>query len=281
MDNAATMREHWDKATYLLETLVKLAAGKDPDGADLHFALGSHKLEGKKKATAFSDAMRHKNARPGSESTDIRKPLGTIVEAYLADVRKAKQWGSKLKKLIIIVLTDGLWEGVQEKAQVDEQIVIFLQQVREQTTDVVPRRVSIEFVQFGNNPGATARLNHLDNFLKSRRIEDVIDTEPSNGNTYKMLLGSFVENFDGDDDQGNSPHSYHDGPANMSNSTLDSQTPYSSPSQTQFGPPIRTESSSTQRTVTPSSSRLGQSQAYSTTGSVRRNRSQRRDPNSG
>ena len=32
-------------------------------------------------------------------------------------------------------------------------------------------------------------------------LRDVIDTEPSYGDVYKMLLGSFVENYDGDENR--------------------------------------------------------------------------------
>jgi hypothetical protein len=162
IDNGATMRQHWDEATILLDVLVNKAAGQDPNGPDLLFTLGNHKLIAEKKTAAFTDAMGHQDAVPtDSAATDIRVPLGKIFEKYLKNFENA---------MTIIVLTDGLWQGVQDKDEVSEQIVTFVKRVRDLTNNVVPRRVSIEFIQFGADPEATARLIDLDDHLKDRGI---------------------------------------------------------------------------------------------------------------
>ena len=162
IDNGATMRQHWDEATMLLDVLVNKAAGQDPNGPDLLFTLGNHKLNAEKKTAAFTDAMGHPDAVPtDSAATDIRVPLGKIFEKYLKNFENA---------MTIIVLTDGLWQGVQDKNEVSDQIVTFVKTVRDLTNNVVPRRVSIEFIQFGADPEATARLFDLDDHLKDRGI---------------------------------------------------------------------------------------------------------------
>ncbi|KAL5315922.1 hypothetical protein ACEPPN_016796 [Leptodophora sp. 'Broadleaf-Isolate-01'] len=193
VDNATTMLQHWDEATNLLGVLVEKAAGQDPNGPDLHFTLGNYNLKQQRNTAAFTNAMRHRSAIPtASAATDIRVPLGNLFEKYLEDTKKA---------MTIIVLTDGLWEGVKNKDEVSEQIVAFVKKVKDLPNNVVPRRVSIQFIQFGVDEAATARLIHLDDHLKYRGIPDVIDMEPSNGDVYKMLLGSLVENYDGEENE--------------------------------------------------------------------------------
>jgi hypothetical protein len=119
-------------------------------------------LIAEKKTAAFTDAMGHQDAVPtDSAATDIRVPLGKIFEKYLKNFENA---------MTIIVLTDGLWQGVKDKNEVSDQIVTFVKTVRDLTNNVVPRRVSIEFIQFGADPEATARLFDLDDHLKDRGI---------------------------------------------------------------------------------------------------------------
>ncbi|KAH7324079.1 kinase-like domain-containing protein [Rhexocercosporidium sp. MPI-PUGE-AT-0058] len=246
VDNATTMIPHWDEATNLLEVLVKKAEGQDPNGPDLHFTLGNHRLMAERRSSAFTNAMRHESATPtASAATDIRVPLGHLFEKYLGNTRKA---------MTIIVLTDGLWEGVKNKEEVSEQIVTFIKKVRDLPNNVVPRRVSIEFIQFGTDEAATARLKHLDDNLKDRGIPDVIDTEPSNGDVYKMLLGSLVENYDGDANElqlVESPErlQYATSPSTPGLSSPNRSLHSSSSSQGPFTPPPRTDTDMSQHTL--------------------------------
>jgi hypothetical protein len=171
------MRQHWPEATYLLETLVLKAAGQDPDGPDLMFTMGAQVLKGERKASAFRKTMEHPDAMPrDSEVTDIRVSLGEIFDQYLKDLEKANKssWGGvTVKNLTIIVLTDGLWQGVKVKKEVDDLIVSFVQRVGQITNNVIPRRVSLQFIQFGRDLDATSRLRILDNNLKAQGIPSV------------------------------------------------------------------------------------------------------------
>lgn len=174
VDNAATMQPHWGEAKFLLETLVMKAEGLDPDGPDLRFTMGTHELKGERRASAFKDAMKHPDAIPrDSDVTDIRVSLGKIFDQYLEGLRAPWRGLNLSRALTIIVLTDGLWQGVEVKEEVDEQIVKFVRRVKELTNNVIPRRVSIEFIQFGKDPEATERLRKLDDDLKARGIESV------------------------------------------------------------------------------------------------------------
>ncbi|KAE9370120.1 kinase-like protein [Stipitochalara longipes BDJ] len=201
VDNGATMKQHWSQATFLLETLVMKAHGQDPDGPDLMFTLGQRRLKGTKNALAFKAAMEDPEAMPTDEVTDIRTSFGDIFVEHIKNLEKAKtrHFISPVKQLTIIVLTDGVWGGTLAREDVNKQIVTFVRSVRELSNNLIYRHVSIEFVQFGKDPTATMHLRILDDMLTDAGVPDVIDTEPSDGDVYKMLLGSFVDNYDEDE----------------------------------------------------------------------------------
>ena len=162
------MKPHWFRAKYLLETLVLKAAGQDDNGMDLSFTLGEDKLENKG-ADSSQWGKKMQNARPTVNShTNMSTSLGDILHQYLKEARQAKGYGSiNHKRLTLIVLTDGIWAGnVSNREAVDDLIVRFVKELEKITGDLRVRPVSIEFVQFGDDPEATYHLRRLDNDLK-------------------------------------------------------------------------------------------------------------------
>jgi hypothetical protein len=205
VDNAGTMADFWDEAIYLLETLVMKAKGQDENGMDLSFAQGNVSIRGSNRESKFREKMEDPGARPSVGSTahtDIRKALGDILDDYLGEVRKSRQYSSgkkkdkdKLRDLTIIVFTDGKWEGIADKEAVMNTIVRFAKELEKiQGKGFRMRQVSFEFVQFGFDADATYLLQKLDDDLPG---DDIVDTEPARGgDVNKMLLGSFVEEYD-------------------------------------------------------------------------------------
>ena len=209
VDNAISMVDHWYEVTYLLETLVRKARGQDPDGMDLHFTNGSLNLEGNDNATAFVDKMRE--ARPQQAVlTDMVKSLSEILNHYLMQVEREKRNPRfTAKDVTLVVLTDGLWGGNKKKEAVRDKIKEFLERLAHLGRNFKHRPFSIEFVQLGSDEEANARLRYLDRFLKIEQrhnpekaaiYKDMIDMEPSWGDINKMLLGSFVEVYDEEDE---------------------------------------------------------------------------------
>lgn len=209
VDNAKSMVEHWYEVTYLLETLVRKARGQDPDGMDLHFTNGSLNLEGIDNAPAFVDKMRE--ARPQQAVlTDMVKSLSDILNKYLVQVEREKLNSRFIAKdVTLVVLTDGLWGGNKKKEAIRDKIKEFLERLAQLGRNFKHRPFSIEFVQLGSDEEANARLRYLDRFLKIEQrhspekaaiYKDMIDMEPSWGDVNKMLLGSFVEVYDEEDE---------------------------------------------------------------------------------
>ncbi|KAL8684508.1 MAG: hypothetical protein Q9224_006307 [Gallowayella concinna] len=203
VDNGQSMRSHWAETEYLLKTLVLKAAGQDDDGLDLSFTLGQERLENKKSISKDWERAMEK-AEPRNERTNMKTSLAELLQAYLEQVQEQKrhQWGKPLKKLTIIVLTDGIWAGMgNNQNAVNDTIVNFVHKLEKIVGDLIERLVSIEFVQLGNDPEATYRLRQLDIGMKWKGVPDIIDTEPASGDVNKMLLGSFVEDYDNEDEE--------------------------------------------------------------------------------
>ena len=160
------MNEHWYEATKLLELLVKKAKGVDDNGMDLRFTTGSATLRNEESASKFVGKM--EKARPKTASrerahTDLRSSLGHILHEYSSRV---KNNGGNSKDAVVIILTDGVWAGMEEKLSVAEQIKTFSDKLRTQQLFTKHRPFSIQFIQFGNDQDATDRLRYLDDYLQ-------------------------------------------------------------------------------------------------------------------
>jgi hypothetical protein len=203
VDDAESMCQHWDEATFLLETLVMKSHGQDPDGPDLSFANNQTKLRRQKDPAAYRKAM--ETVQPRKEHgvhTNMRTALQPILNSYYSIAKRAHD-KSEVNALTIIILTDGLWDGMNEKNDIIPQIVQFYKSLEHEMGVLMKyRQVSIQFVQFGDDEEARERLRRLDDDMPYRGIEDIVDHEKFSvtGDVFKMLLGSFVEEIDARDD---------------------------------------------------------------------------------
>jgi hypothetical protein len=162
------MEDYWFEVQYLLETLVMKAKGQDKNGMDLSFTQGTVVLKGSNDAVKFSKKMDERGAKPMKGwHTDLSLPLEKILSSYLADFKRTRATDD-VKKLTLLILTDGKWESMEDKEDVAHTIVNFAREMEKLTGDTLrkrERRVSIEFVQFGYDEDATARLRRLDDDL--------------------------------------------------------------------------------------------------------------------
>lgn len=203
VDNAESMEVHWYEATRLLEVLVKKAKGVDDDGMDLRFTTGVNSLDGENSAHQFVKSMERARPKTGLNErahTDLRSSLGDISEEY---IRRLKRRSGSAKDVAVIILTDGVWKGMEDPEAVADHIRRFTDQLKN-LQNLKLRPFSIEFIQFGNDEAATKRLRYLDDYLHQQGIPDIVDTEHSTGDVNKMLLGSFVEEYD--KDEGDDPN---------------------------------------------------------------------------
>lgn len=104
--------------------------------------------------------------------------LGDILSAYFVNMkskrnrkRRSTIGGDSERKLTVIIFTDGKWEGMNRKAQVNGTITGFSKALEKEVGSLQKRFVSIQFVQFGNDPDASHRLGHLDDDLRYSGVE--------------------------------------------------------------------------------------------------------------
>ena len=105
-------------------------------------------------------------ARPMTRSeerahTDLRISLGEIWQEYLS---KLKRRILIVKDVVVIVLTDGIWKGMEYPEAMADHIKNFARQM-EVLQNLKHRPFSVEFIQFGNDEAATRRLRYLDDCL--------------------------------------------------------------------------------------------------------------------
>lgn len=161
VDNAETMMNNWWEATFLLETLVIKAKGQDENGMDLFFTIGKEAVKSSNQPSAFKSAMEKARPETGMH-TDIRKKLDSILDDYLRMAKRNSRLNQKIRNLTMIILTDGIWAGTEDKDSVRRIFKKFIGDLTELLGDQENRRVSIQFVQFGKDLDATHRLRSLD-----------------------------------------------------------------------------------------------------------------------
>jgi len=151
------MKEHWAVVTEVLITLAMKIGPLDKDGLDLWYAIGSqHNLQ-EIKGWGIPKTFKSSMQNAGEEinhmyKTNMTESLARIFDTY-TDTRK---------KMTLIVLTDGLWEGCANEDDVEKLIASFITKLNPKLKKWESRWFSIQFVSFGGNLRALGRLQKLD-----------------------------------------------------------------------------------------------------------------------
>ena len=168
------MEPFWLGARQLLLDLVTNSQHIDKDGMDLKFTCSTTSFKASNKIQAFKDEMDKDTHQPmtgpHARQTNMSTTLGHILDQYL-HAYSQKRKGTR--KMTIIVLTDGLWLGMTDNYAVDRKIIEFNRKLSAAGGDNLEhdeRRVSIQFVRFGDDSGAIRRLRRLDDQLKFKGV---------------------------------------------------------------------------------------------------------------
>jgi hypothetical protein len=161
------MQEYWPQAKYLLETLLMKVEGIDEDGVDLIFTQGSVSATNTKGITKVMTKMDEPEATPmAGVYTDMIASLQNILDDYTLEAQRKGRYMQRLKKMTIVILTDGIWGNTPDKDGVGRSIVGFVKKLEgiigRRLTD---RSVSFEFIQFGKDLSTTSRFAYLDDKL--------------------------------------------------------------------------------------------------------------------
>ncbi|CCF32620.1 hypothetical protein CH063_04970 [Colletotrichum higginsianum] len=218
IDNGTTMASHWLQVTHLLEVLVWRSLGYDDNGMELYFTDPDtdpratvtesclQQVEDFTKAMMFAQPDEPKSPTQAVNTTIVPE-LARIINRYT----RAKASKRPPRKKTIIILTDGIWNGMQMEHTIDIYLRSIIHELRdlhgdlsyirpgksqEQVDISTIRPVTIQFVQFGHDMNAVERLRRLDDDMRLYGCPDLIDTEHAGGDVYKMFLGSLCQDID-------------------------------------------------------------------------------------
>lgn len=195
------MHQHWQAVLDLLDVVAYRLKNADPDGLELFFSMSEGGVK-KKHTKQCLEAVTWKRPNPRPERiSNIALRLDSILGDYEKQLRKqpskmpnlfAKSKHNELRKMNLYIFTDGKWQPDSEPDAPIRSLVKTLVELNKPAG-----QVGIQLIQFGNDPDGSAKLRWLDSGCNIK--PDIVDTEPADGNFWKILLGATNKWFDNSD----------------------------------------------------------------------------------
>lgn len=187
IDDSSNMETHWEDMRKVVPALGAILGECKYDRIRLYFTSSAGYKDCK--ITALGKVIG--DMTPQSYP-DMKTCLGDILDRYRSGSQKTFLRSSKQSApLTIYIFTNGAWNDNNVNEPI-ENTVIFLDDQHLNSFSV-----GIQFIRFGTDEEGGKRLNHLDKGLGLKR--DIVDTEPADGNVWKMLLGSIDKYIDADE----------------------------------------------------------------------------------
>jgi hypothetical protein len=201
IDDSESMRQHWSDVRRVFEALAYLVKPMDKDGIELHFANNCEHNGREKDRKRLT--RKFETVRPNGQC-QMGIALDKILPKYYPDQRhdhtnKRSSWSPRVVEkppVNIYILTDGVWSPGQHCLSTIQQHITSV--VNHLVTTGKLQHVGIQFIRFGDDETGKERLDILDNDgLKHYEVPiDIVDTEPSTGDVFKMILGSTDPSWD-------------------------------------------------------------------------------------
>lgn len=170
VDDSDTMRDqHWDRVVDVLQALGYLVKSADPDGVELFLTSRptEPKKSGGREITSLVRSLEDHRKTPHVGICNMENSLGPILEhvkSSLKSQKRPKILQRNRRGTNVYILTDAIWEGGADvKCGVEEPI----KNLRKAMIDMSKTRatVSLQFIQFGDDPLGKERLRYLDDTL--------------------------------------------------------------------------------------------------------------------
>lgn len=192
VDNSYTMGAHWKHVADTVELLseVLFAVHADPE-IDVYFVAEDDGKTRKKKSKELRQFI-EVHCPPDVQIPQLDPEF--MLNKFFHDWLKTKWFGlipKHRKPISVYFLTDGLY---LDRANLMNPIQKVLTEVKPQRKNA--HFVGLQLIHIGDNSQAAQRLKNLDRYFQGKN--DIVDTEPSTGNVYKMLMGSIDPRYDGD-----------------------------------------------------------------------------------
>ncbi|CZR62093.1 uncharacterized protein PAC_11990 [Phialocephala subalpina] len=198
IDDAVSMKPYWPELVALVGGLAYVVKNCDPDGIELSYTISPKPVQSKDSSKLVASL----NATTPLGKSNVGNALNRILTKYEEKLGRLHGSGIasharvNVRPLSLYILTDGVW---QHKCDAATPIRTLVKTLR--GFNMGKGQVGIQFIRFGNDPTGVQRLVDLDDNLKIKGLSedeqlDIVDAEPSNGNVWKMLLGSINASFD-------------------------------------------------------------------------------------
>ncbi|KAK5064908.1 hypothetical protein LTR84_000742 [Exophiala bonariae] len=197
IDDAVSMKDYWPEVAKVFKALSYLTKTVDDDRIiEAHFTVSAATHKSSKSSILLSKVQER-----GLQLAATSNPE-TACDKILREW-KNKVTRNKFRNLVglskpsmpgvtLYILTDGVWEDQSDLSSFIRDVVRFMDEY-----DMPRKHIGIQFIRFGNSTRGAERLRVLDSGLGLRR--DIVDTIPSTGNVFKILLGPVDPTFDDDE----------------------------------------------------------------------------------
>lgn len=161
------MLAHRNDVQKVVSLLAYILKDSDPTGLDVYFTQSTRTVNSKKSKDISAAVIQE----PFQGISDMRTRLSQILQEHInkfgtptAPKKSLFHWKSRpsesQKPLSFYILTDGVW---QPKCEVGPVIMALISSMKQHK--LPKEHVGIQFIRFGDNPQAIARLKHLDQGL--------------------------------------------------------------------------------------------------------------------
>jgi hypothetical protein len=194
------MSKHWDSATKAISVLAYLISDADADGPALFIAPEPHASTWKKAEHLIKRLESFpKDSFEGDVSLvpHVNQVCHDIEEQNKHSQLKLSRFrvGRDFRPTTLYILTDDI-----SQEEIQYFTTVFRQRVELSLNPGMRSPVfslHVQFITFGTDRHSPTWLQTLDDsFSEKAQDLDIFDTEPWDGNVYKMLLGSFDRTFD-------------------------------------------------------------------------------------
>lgn len=157
------MQSHWDALKTTLLALAMKIGPLDKDGLDLVYTCGDNNnvfgAKGWDMPKVFGQSIdQARSIMDQHDKTNMAETLAKRFDSYSA--------GDMRQRQTLFVLTDGLWEGSRDWESAEKEIAQYIDDLRKKLRKKEKRWFTIQFISYGQDQKALARLQGLDDRVR-------------------------------------------------------------------------------------------------------------------
>lgn len=161
VDDSSTMRQYWPELTKVVDLISYIVKRWDKNGIDLQFTIQTNDIYNLKNATPIVNTVEgHIPSRATTTMPHMQARVDPILRKYRqsAEKQRERRWSrTSIKKTILFVFTDGLWQPESSPETSIRELVKTLHDF-----DMPDSQFGIQFIRFGEEAAGIQMLDYLD-----------------------------------------------------------------------------------------------------------------------